>query len=162
MADLLVRLYDLPDPGARLEALRADGVTVRRAMAYERRQVLDWIARHFGEGWAGEAASAFGNPPVNCVLAVREGAVLGFACFECTCKGFFGPAGVAEGERGRGVGAGLLLAALDAMRESGYAYAIIGGADSVPFYERVAGAVVIEGSTPGVYRDRLRRPDRDA
>jgi GNAT superfamily N-acetyltransferase len=161
MVDLLVRLYDLPDPGPRLAALKGEGVIVRRAMAYERRHVLDWIARRFGDGWAGEAASAFGPPPANCFLAVRDGTVLGFACIECTCKGFFGPAGVEEDERGRGVGTGLLLAALHAMRESGYAYAVIGGAGSVAFYERVVGAVPIEGSDPGVYRDRLRRPGPD-
>lgn len=157
MPDLLVRLYDLPDPGARMDALLERSVTVRRAMAYERHQVLDWVREHFGEGWAGETASAFGPPPVNCLIAVRDGTILGFACYDCTCRDFFGPTGVLERERGAGIGAGMLLAALHAMKNAGYAYAIIGGADSLAFYERVAGAVPIGGSDPGVYRDRLRR-----
>ncbi len=52
---------------------------------------------------------------------------------------------------GRGVGAALTLAVLAAMREDGYAYAIIGGAGPADFYARVAGAIEIPGSTPGVY-----------
>ena len=43
------------------------------------------------------------------------------------------------------------------MRDSGYAYAVIGAAgDHVKgFYEKVVGAVEIEGSVPGIYSDRL-------
>jgi hypothetical protein len=51
------------------------------------------------------------------------------------------------------------------MRAAGYAYAIVGGVDEscAAFYAKVAGAVPIEGSTPGLYSDRLRSqgcPDR--
>jgi hypothetical protein len=45
----------------------------------------------------------------------------------------------------------LTLAALAAMRASGYAYAIIGGVGPSAFYAKVAGATPIEGSTPGIY-----------
>ncbi len=159
MTDLIVRLYDLPEAAPPLEALRGEGITVRRAMAYERGTVVSWVREHFGEGWADECSCAFGPPPVTCMLAVRSGDILGFACFECTCRNFFGPTGVLPQERGRGVGAALLLAALHAMAASGYAYAIIGGAgeDSIAFYEKVVGGTAIAGSVPGVYRDRLRR-----
>ena len=37
------------------------------------------------------------------------------------------------------------------MRGDGYAYAIIGWASSIDFYRRAVGAVVIEGSEPGIY-----------
>ena len=37
------------------------------------------------------------------------------------------------------------------MRAEGYAYAIIGWASSIDFYQRAVGAVVIEGSEPGIY-----------
>ncbi len=64
--------------------------------------------------------------------------------------------GVAEQARNRGIGKALLLSALDAMSHIGYAYAIIGGVDSAEFYIKTAGAVEIPGSSPGIYRDRLK------
>lgn len=42
------------------------------------------------------------------------------------------------------------------MREQGYAYAIIGGVGPVEFYAKTVGAVVIEGSDPGIYRGMIR------
>jgi len=41
------------------------------------------------------------------------------------------------------------------MAGMGYGYAIIGGVGPADFYTKVAGAVEIEGSSPGIYRDRL-------
>ena len=65
---------------------------------------------------------------------------------------------VLEEERGRGLGRALLLATLHAQREQGYAYSIIGGVGPAEFYAKAVGAVLIEGSTPGVYRGVL--PDK--
>jgi hypothetical protein len=42
---------------------------------------------------------------------------------------------------------------------AGYAYAIIGGAGPTAFYAKTVGAVAIEGSTPGIYRDPLGKRD---
>jgi GNAT superfamily N-acetyltransferase len=155
MADMLVRLYDLPDGRGRTEGLTASGIQVRRAMAYEKRTVAAWVLAAFGEGWASECERAFSNCPVSCFIAVREDRLIGFACHDCTAPNFFGPFGVAEAERGCGVGAGLLLAALRSMADRGYAYAIIGGAGSMEFYSRVAGAVEIPQSSPGIYPPKL-------
>ena len=41
------------------------------------------------------------------------------------------------------------------MHAHGYAYAIVGWASEIDFYRRVAGAVPIEGSEPGLYRPPL-------
>jgi predicted N-acetyltransferase YhbS len=49
------------------------------------------------------------------------------------------------------VGRALLLACLHAMRERGYAYAVIGGVGPAEYYRRAVGATAIEGSTPGIY-----------
>jgi hypothetical protein len=38
------------------------------------------------------------------------------------------------------------------MRESGYAYAIIGGVGPAAFYEKTVGAFTIPGSEVGVYQ----------
>ncbi len=157
MPDLLVKLYELPSPGRRLEALAREGMTVRRAMAYEKHIVTAWVRSAFGDGWASECDVAFSRTPIACHLATKEGKVIGFACHDATALGLFGPTGVEESMRGRGLGAALLLASLHAMAERGYAYAVIGGAGSLEFYAKVCGAVEIPGSAPGIYRDRLNR-----
>ena len=82
--------------------------------------------------------------------------LVGFAAYECTRKDFFGPTGVIESERGRGLGRALLLASLWGLRELGYAYAVIGGVGPAEFYERAVGARLIPDSDPGVYADPLR------
>lgn len=146
MTDMLVKLYALRDDGP-----AAGGVLVRRALAPERRPVLAWVEGRFGGGWAGECEAAFARTPTGCLLALRERAVLGFAVWDVTARGFFGPIGVDAGERGGGIGAALLLAGLRAMRAEGYAYAIIGGVGPADFFARTAGAVPIPDSTPGIY-----------
>jgi hypothetical protein len=156
MTDMLVRLYDLPDAGPLDRRLADQGIIVRRAMAYEKLAVLQWVEENFSAGWVSECDVAFGNQPISCVVATRDRRLVGFGCYDATCRNFFGPVGVSEKDRGRGIGSGILLECLAAMRASGYAYAIIGGVGPKDFYERVAGATEIPGSTPGVYRDRLR------
>ncbi len=82
--------------------------------------------------------------------------MIGFAGFECTRKAFFGPTGVDEKERGRGIGKALLMASLVSLRDLGYVYGIIGAAGPVQFYEEMVGATVIPDSEPGIYTDLLR------
>ena len=50
----------------------------------------------------------------------------------------------------------LLLACLHAMKEEGYAYAVIGWVASEDFYAHVVGATVIPTSAPGIFRGKLR------
>jgi predicted N-acetyltransferase YhbS len=159
MIDMLVKLYDRPPADAYARALREAGVVVRAAMAYEREPVVAWVRESFGSAWASECEVAFVQRPVACRIAVADGCVVGFACHDCTCANFFGPMGVAPSMRGKSVGSALLLACLHAMAARGYAYAIIGGVGNGDIYRKVAGAVEIAGSSPGVYRDRLARAD---
>jgi len=63
---------------------------------------------------------------------------------------------VQEDYRGRGLGTGLLLACLHAMRADGYPYAIIGEAGPVGFYVKTVAATVITGSDMGTARRSLR------
>ena len=156
MIDMLVRLYALPDPAAMIARATEHGVVVRRPEARERDLVVDWVRTTFSAGWAAECAVAFSTRPPSCFIAMRDGAPIGFACHDCTRRNFFGPAGVREEERGHGIGAALTLATLSAMRDAGYAYAIVGGVGPVAFYEKVAGAVAIAGSTPGIYASGTR------
>lgn len=153
--DMLVKLYDLPPGGSAAARLREQGVSIRRALAPEKHKVVAWVREKFSEGWASETEVAFTRQPVSCFIAVREGSVVGFACHDATCRNFFGPTGVAPEARNGGVGTGLLFACLEAMKEQGYGYAVIGGVGPAAYYAKTVGAVLIEGSEPGVYRGLL-------
>jgi GNAT superfamily N-acetyltransferase len=150
MHDMLVRLYALPGLEEAIAGCAARNVTIRRPLAPERRAVVDWTRAHFASSEA-EVETAFTQVPVTCFIAVRDDALLGFACYDVTCRNFFGPEGVIAAERGRGIGRALLLAALHAQRALGYGYAIIGGVGPAAFYAKTVGAIPIPGSTPGVY-----------
>jgi GNAT superfamily N-acetyltransferase len=157
MPDMLVKLYDLPDVVPYLENLKAYGIEVRRALAPDKNKIVTWVSDTFGDRWAGECDVAFCSKPVSCFIAVENKKNLaGFACYDVICKDYFGPTGVSPALQRKGIGKALLLECLYAMKEQGYAYAIIGGAeDSIEFYRRTAGASVIEGSSPGIYRGMI-------
>jgi ribosomal protein S18 acetylase RimI-like enzyme len=156
MSDRLVKLYDLPDPWNYIKNLKKSGIEIRRAMAYEKFQVVEWVRSTFGLSWAGECDVAFGNSPISCFVAVSGNSLNAFACFDSTCKNFFGPIGVAEKAQRRGIGRALLLKCLHVMAENGYAYAIIGDSDNAAgFYSSVINTYEIEGSSPGVYANRF-------
>lgn len=153
--DMLVNLYDLA-PDAVLDRKMADeGVTIRRALPPELHTIASWIGPRFGQGWVSEATVAMMRQPVSLLVAVKDGEVLGFACYDATARGFFGPTGVDETMRGKGIGHALLLKTLLAMYDQGYGYGVIGGAGPTGFYKRAVGAVVIEGSEEGIYKGML-------
>lgn len=156
MSDLLVRLYDLPDVAATARVAAA-GIDIRRALPPEREVILDWIRVNFSSAWASEAALGLSQLPVTVWVAVKDDALLGFACHDTTAKGFFGPTGVVEEARGQGIGEALLLATLNGMREAGYGYAVIGDPGPVAFYRKRLDALEIPKSEPGVYRGMLGR-----
>jgi hypothetical protein len=160
MTDMLVRLYEIPNLSAHSERMEKIGVRVRRPNVWEKPMLLDWVNAHFSLSWALECETAFAARPPSCFIAVKDDVLIGFACYDCTRLNFFGPTGVADSGRGQGVGTMLLLSCLHAMRDSGYAYAIIGGIGPAGFYAQSVGAMTIEGSSPGIYdfslNDKMR------
>jgi GNAT superfamily N-acetyltransferase len=152
MADLLVKLYDLKVP----EYPPPSGVTVRRAFAAEKRLVAQWVSKHFGERWASECEISFMRQPVACFIATNDLDVLGFATYDATARGFFGPTGVMEEARQKGIGRSLLVATLQDMACHGYAYAIIGATTALDFYRKELAAIEIPESTPGFYQGLLK------
>ncbi len=157
MTDLLVKLYDLPSQGAQLRALSEKGILVQQAMASEKSLVVGWVQNLFGDGWAAECNVAFARHPIACTIAVSGSRLAGFACHDSTCLNFFGPIGIDPASRQKGIGRALLLATLSAMAHAGYAYAIIGGAGPMAFFEKCVGAFPIPGSTPGIYRQTIKK-----
>jgi predicted N-acetyltransferase YhbS len=151
MPDMLVRLFDLPDAAGYHSRMAEAGLTIRRAQAWERSAVRTFIERHFTRRWADEAEVAFGHRPVTVFMALDQRDIVGFAVYECTRRGYFGPAAVREDRRKEGAGAALLFRCLEGLLELGYAYGIIGGVGPAEFYEKVCGAFVIPGSERGIY-----------
>jgi len=159
MPDMLVKLYGLPDLQAQLKKTERQGIRVRRPNPWEKALLLDWVREQFGHAWVAECEMAFTTNPPSGFVAIEKDALIGFACYDCTRKNFFGPTGVAENERGKGVGLALLLSCLHAMRDNSYAYAIIGGVGPAEYYVKTVGATLIEGSSPGIYDFALLRKE---
>ena len=157
MPDLLVKLYALPE-----EPKLPEGIVLKRVMTPDEGKMHRFIEENFGEGWAYEACAVIARVPGGLYAAVRPrtdgkrgGEILGFAAYDATARGFFGPTGVRPDMRGQGIGSALLLRCLHAMRAEGYGYAIIGSAGPVDYYRKVCGATVIEDSSPGIYTDLI-------
>jgi predicted N-acetyltransferase YhbS len=149
--DLLVNLLKLPA----LENASQDFL-VRRAQPFELSLVRSFVAENFSPNWADEIAIGFARQPVSVLVATMDRQLIGFAAYECTRRGFFGPMGVLDNAQHKGAGKALLFAALEALREMGYVYAIIGAAGPVRFYQKTVGAIVIPDSEPGIYTDLLK------
>jgi GNAT superfamily N-acetyltransferase len=171
MADMLVKLYELPPLQPALDALASINIAIRRAEIGEEHVIKPWIAKHFKPGWAAGIAFAIYRSPGSFFVAIQKALpdpnrsdpydlpperLVGFACYDSSNRGMFGPMGVQKQFEGRGIGKALLLASLHAMREEHYAYAIIGWAGPVEWYEKTVGATIIPGSEPGSFRGMLQ------
>ncbi len=155
MTDLLVKLYELENDWSFLRGQAELGVEIRKPIGPEKHSIVAWVGQQFNQFWASETDRAISNTPVTCFIAVERNQLVGFACYDATALGFFGPTGVLEARRGRGTGTALLMACLLDMRLKGYGYAIIGSVGPAEFYRKVAGAIEIPDSTPGIWKNML-------
>jgi len=170
MPDMLVKLYNLPDIAPIIEALKKRRIGIRRAIPSQKKVIVEWVHQNYPGIWEWETEAAMENRPVTCFIAVEKPVItalpddpylqppellVGFACYDVASLGMFGPTGVREDYQGRGIGKGLLVAALKAMLEQGYAYAQIGWIGPAEFYTKAVGATIIEGSAPGSFKPPL-------
>ncbi|WP_157269373.1 GNAT family N-acetyltransferase [Azohydromonas aeria] len=147
-----MKLYTLGDVPPPVPA----AMRLRKPLGPEHDGALGWVEAHFGARWRSEAGVALANRPVSMFIVQHRAELLGFACFDATARGFVGPIGVLDGVRGKGLGAALLYACLHDMRAAGYGYAVAGHVGAPGFFRRVAGAIEIPDSTPGLYGTLLR------
>jgi phosphoribosylglycinamide formyltransferase-1 len=118
-------------------------------------RTLAWIDEAFSGTWSSEAAAGVD------IVARRDGAPIGFATLDARGLkyrwlnglarerdvGLFGPFGVVREERKTGLGVFILRHALQALRECGYARALIpavSGEGLLRYYADSVGAVVAE------------------
>jgi GNAT superfamily N-acetyltransferase len=171
MADMLVRLYALPDLAPEMSALRQAGIEVRQAHPSERGAIVGWVRSRFSDNWAEACEVALTGLPARCFIAVEKDSthqaspdpydlsmemLVGFACYDAVARGMLGPEGVHDQWRGRGIGKVLLLSCVHRMAAEGYAYAVVGWAGPTAFYERSVAATLIADSEPGIYRGKLK------
>ncbi len=150
MADMLVKLYNIPNSYEIEKKLSEEGIKIKKALAPDRSRIIDFSRACAKEDYS----AAFSNNPITCYIATKEKKIIGFACYEATAKDFFGPMAVLENERKKGIGKALLLKSLESMQELGYAYAIIGwpAKSAVDFYKKCADAIMIDEKSSGVYK----------
>lgn len=105
-------------------------------------RVLAFVEREFGRMWRFEAAKAFERDVPTAFIEEDRGQITGFSVHDVNNRGlgFFGPTGVAESMRGKGIGCRLLLASLADLRRLGYARAVIPWTDALGFYRKCCGA----------------------
>lgn len=158
MADMLINLYEVD---FFRENNFSNKIKIKRALAPDRRKVLKFIKNNFNANFVDECKASFSNNPITCYIAVKDKKIIGFICYEATAKNFVGPMGVSECERGIGIGKTLMLTALSAMKEMGYAYAIIGSSSekNIPFHKKVSHAKVIDSNSLGVYSRMIEADD---
>lgn len=155
MTDMLVKLYDLPETLSTFSNLVAPDITIRKPIGTEKSLAVKWVRENFEEGWGTEMEVSFSRSPTSSYIAQQGRDMVGFACYDTAALGLFGPMGVLESMQGKGIGKALLLACLAEMKIKGYGYAVIGWAGPQEFYAKIAGAVAIPDSTPGIWKNWL-------
>ena len=153
--DLLVKLYDIVKLDE-FSFLKDPSVIIKRPIGPEKKVIVEWVEKNFSRGWTSECDVAMSKTPPTCFIAIKNNSIIGFSCYDCTSKGFFGPIGVLESERKTGVGKALLVKTLKQMYFDGYGYAIIGWAGPVEFFKKTVGAIEIPDSDGSVYKNMVK------
>ena len=156
MPDMLIKLFEIADDWRLVAEQEKRAIIIRKPIGPEKHIIIDWVSDHFGAGWASEADTAFCNKPRTCFIAVKEATIIGFACYDATALGFFGPIGIEKSNRKQGIGRALMTACLLDMKLKGYGYAIVGAVEDTEYYKKTVGALEIPDSSPGIYNTRLK------
>ena len=155
MPDMLIRLFEIEDDWRFLAEQKKLGIAIRKPIGPEKHVIVNWVSDQFGAGWASETDVAICNSPRTCFVAAKEALIIGFACYDATGLGFFGPIGVEKSHRNRGTGTALMTACLLDMKLKGYGYAVVGAVEATEYYEKTVGAWEIPHSAPGIYKNRV-------
>lgn len=120
-----------------------ENIKLKRALSCDKSRILDFVRERFGAQWADETEYSLCREPQGCFIATLDGRLIGFTCYDAGAKGFF--RANRRGRRiSRSVSVALLIRTLEAMREEGYGYAVIGWVgEQHPFYEKSVGASYI-------------------
>ena len=141
--DMIVGLYNLPTVKVN------NKIKLKRAFVGDKEIILKFVEEHFQKNWIYEVEHSLMQDVSKCFLATHNGKLIGFACYDASAKGFFGPIGVDPDYRMENIGKALLIRTLSAMKEYGYGYAIIGWvSEAEMFYRKTVDAEYIKDGNP--------------
>ena len=64
---------------------------IKVATINDRSPILAFVQKQFQKNWVYEVEHALMESVSKCFIATEGGKILGFACFDSSAKGFFGP-----------------------------------------------------------------------
>jgi GNAT superfamily N-acetyltransferase len=138
--------YDLKDffyprRVARLKrSLRDQGIKTKLASGADKDELVGWIGAHFSPFWKNETNFALmKSKPIVAFARGQNEKILGFATCNGVAPGRFGPAGVDEKGRGKGIGTVLLFDTFAAMKNAGQKKATVHWTDHLFYYSQVPG-----------------------
>lgn len=145
--NLLIRLeHNASVSTARLEALQTRctlaGYQIARLPNERLDEVAALVSTSFSDGWAFELRRAH---TVSCGVHIATekatGRFAGFAAHDGNNarRGWFGPTGTLESDRGQGLGAALLMACLLDIRAAGHSHCQVAWIGPRAFYDKIAG-----------------------
>ena len=120
------------------DAQRIKANSLRKAGAKDAAAIELFLRKDFPH-WVWEAGAALRKGTVF-ISSGGQGQITGFACANGTQKGWFGPMGTTEGERGKGLGRLLMWKCLEVLKKQGVKAARIPWVGPIPFYARYANA----------------------
>jgi GNAT superfamily N-acetyltransferase len=121
------------------------GYYITRAKQEDMGATINFIKQHHAGFWPVETGLAFKNDPATVFIAKDQaGIVVGFAAHSITFPGSFGPTGVLESLRGKGLGGALLKWCAYDMKQANIVEMIIRWVegDTMKFYSKSIGARV--------------------
>jgi GNAT superfamily N-acetyltransferase len=119
---------------------KEDGLEFSSVGGSEQIEVLDWIEAHFYPLWRSESAYALNRPaPSVFISRDKTGELLGFATINGVAPGRFGPMGVSDDQRRRGIGTILLFDAFQALKDQRFTKATVHWTGQLYFYTQVPG-----------------------
>ncbi|MFQ3282731.1 GNAT family N-acetyltransferase [Reinekea sp.] len=146
MSDMLISLQHLPTTPT-----LPNGYTMDTAKPWDSQAIVEWVGKHFVPEWSSEVLCGVSGHPAKVLVIRKENNIVGFAGYDITFPGFFGPTGVLESERGLGLGKVLLIESMHRLKHLGYVYAFIGSPGPVDFYQKVLGGLLLPESIQDGY-----------
>ena len=110
--DMIVSLYNLP------EIKVNENIKIKRAFVGDKDIILDFVGKYFRKNWVYEVEHSLMEEVSKCFVATEDGKIIGFACYDSSAKGFFGPIGVEPTRRGENIGQALLVRTLSAIKDN--------------------------------------------
>ena len=135
-----------------LEIINKEPPSTKNGFEYERVQpkdfdkTFDFVKQHFPDGtWPEEVKYSFRlTPPTTFIAKDAKNEIVGWSTHSLFFPGSFGPTGVLESLRGKGIGSDLLLWCLWDLKQNGLDTCEIMWVtgDTVKFYSKVIGAYI--------------------